>query len=975
MGLLCALLLLASAALAVDDAATLYEQGRFAEGEVLIRRMIDDDLANEEDVGTVNSRRAFHGLFLKELGRYDQARAVLEPIVVYYEETGEPFRLAAALNNLGQVLQIQGDFVGARELFERSLKIRREHGPPDEVARALNNLAYLLQEQGELDAAAAMYRESLQRWRELVGEHHVEVALAHNNAGHVELIRGDYSAAKTSFTKSVRIWREVSPEHPSLATSLGNLAVAAMNTGDFEASRILFEETLAIIETTLGTDHLMAGRAQNNLGNLLQAQGDLLGARKRLLRSLEIHQALGPDHYGVASVVNNLGLVAAKAKDIETAVPLFERALAIHRAKPGRDVEHAVTLNNISSALLQQGKFALAISTAQESIDVATTSVGPNHPVVANALLQLARGQRELGRTADAVATLERAVEIAGTSPRKSVLSSVLSALAVTRHANGDDSQVLDLYDEALRHDQEQLDLIDALSEREALAFVPQLRHSLDPWLRLQPDVEIAWSQVIRVKGIVAARARDARAAAVTDPESAAIAQELANARKHLAQLQLSGGPPEEIAQLASAGERLERDLLKRSAIHRKTWAQADASPAEICAALPAGAALVDFFRYEREEDVQHYLAFIAIAGDCRFRRVDLGPALPIEEAVASWRATLVDSKQIASRVDSRGERLTELIWTPIGAEIGEVSQVLVVPDSALAAVPLAALPIGDGRYLLEDLAITYLDRAADILERREPIGDLGRALVIGGIDHGAGEVSGQSGFGGALAPCNNRNWEHLPGALAEAEALTRRWNRSHKDAPSIYLTGSDATESTVAANLSGKALVHFATHGFFATGQCRSALDGDGGFNPMLLSGLVLAGANRAADPLADTDGILTAAEVSGLDLRGTHLVVLSGCETGLGEIESGQGILGLRRAFSVAGAHSLIMTLWAVGDEETAMLMEDLYKHYLHQRRPLPASDALRTAQLEMLRRQRADGDVRPASWAAFVAAGDWR
>ena len=107
-------------------------------------------------------------------------------------------------------------------------------------------------------------------------------------------------------------------------------------------------------------------------------------------------------------------------------------------------------------------------------------------------------------------------------------------------------------------------------------------------------------------------------------------------------------------------------------------------------------------------------------------------------------------------------------------------------------------------------------------------------------------------------------------------------------------------------------------------------------------------------------------------LDLRPARLVVLSACETGLGEITSGEGVLGLRRAFSVGGAQSLVMSLWSIGDEDTATLMDDFYAGVLHRRRPLSPADALRAAQLRMLEANRKTGQARPQSWAAFIEAG---
>jgi CHAT domain-containing protein len=177
-----------------------------------------------------------------------------------------------------------------------------------------------------------------------------------------------------------------------------------------------------------------------------------------------------------------------------------------------------------------------------------------------------------------------------------------------------------------------------------------------------------------------------------------------------------------------------------------------------------------------------------------------------------------------------------------------------------------------------------------------------------------------------------------------------------------------------VARAAQGKRVVHLATHGFFAGDACQSALiaqgGGDGealGMNPMLLSGLALAGANDGG--MGGGDGIWTAEEIANLSLAGTELVVLSACDTALGTIEAGEGVLGLRRAFSLSGAKTTVMSLWPVDDVATAWLMNSLYEALPGT----PAPDALRQAQLALLEHNRAEfGEALPETWAAFIVSG---
>ncbi len=203
-------------------------------------------------------------------------------------------------------------------------------------------------------------------------------------------------------------------------------------------------------------------------------------------------------------------------------------------------------------------------------------------------------------------------------------------------------------------------------------------------------------------------------------------------------------------------------------------------------------------------------------------------------------------------------------------------------------------------------------------------------------------------------------------------------------------LSGSSASETAVKNALSGRRVLHFATHGFFISDACPPDGSRSGGVarssaaarfaeegreNPLLLSGLAFAGANRrGAARLDEDDGILTAEEVAGLNLNGVEWAVLSACDTGLGEIRAGEGVFGLRRAFQVAGARTVIMSLWPVDDQATRAWMRALYEARFS--RGLSTADAVHSASVSVLRDRRAKKQsTLPLYWAAFVAAGDWR
>jgi CHAT domain-containing protein len=194
---------------------------------------------------------------------------------------------------------------------------------------------------------------------------------------------------------------------------------------------------------------------------------------------------------------------------------------------------------------------------------------------------------------------------------------------------------------------------------------------------------------------------------------------------------------------------------------------------------------------------------------------------------------------------------------------------------------------------------------------------------------------------------------------------------RQLKPGEVVALDGAAATEAAFKKLAPGRRVLHLATHGVILGESC----DPDRiRVNPLLLSGLALAGANRSAEaPPGSEDGILTAEEIASLDLSSVEWAVLSGCETGLGRVTTGEGVLGLRRAFEIAGARTLIMSLWRVEDASTLDWMRGLYES---RSKGLSTAEAVREASVRMIQAARSRGrSTHPYYWGGFVAAGDWK
>jgi CHAT domain-containing protein len=406
---------------------------------------------------------------------------------------------------------------------------------------------------------------------------------------------------------------------------------------------------------------------------------------------------------------------------------------------------------------------------------------------------------------------------------------------------------------------------------------------------------------------------------------------------------------------------------------------------------------------------------------------VRIGLVEDIDPLISSWREEIAYAAHVTdpfageAEADCRasGAILRRKIWDPLLPYLEGANQVFLVPDGELNLVNFGALPGRVKPYLIEeDPLIHYLSAERDLIVEYEPIRKGVGLLALGGPDYdselppdgsGDGRIAADdaSPLRGERLPCadfTRLRFEPLPGAAREAREIADLWTT---EGEVMRLTGAAATESAFKRHASGREVIHLATHGFFLGGLCgaRSPTGGTRGVgrlvisgdeesasvegteadsvtrrlsaplveeNPLLLSGLALAGANRR-ESISDhqEDGVLTAEEIAALDLADVSWAVLSACDTGVGEVRTGEGVLGLRRAFNVAGVPTLIMSLWPVEDETTREWMRALYENRLV--RGHSAAESVREAGRSLLGARRRRGEsTHPFYWGAFLATG---
>ena len=492
--------------------------------------------------------------------------------------------------------------------------------------------------------------------------------------------------------------------------------------------------------------------------------------------------------------------------------------------------------------------------------------------------------------------------------------------------------------------------------------------------------VRLGLTTLLRRKGRVldAATAAMATIRSKLSPDDKQLLDDLAAARSKLSKLTVAGPLAaggddygKELAALEDQIQKLEIQVGKKSAAYR-----AVTQPIELAAIqklIPRDSRLVEIVNYQPSDPTaphriapimppRRYAAYVlAATGDPAV--FDLGPAAAIDAAVATFRKALSTPKSVD--VTDAGHALYTLTIAKLAPALGTATDILLAPDGNLNVVPFAALVDDQQRYLIARYTFTYLTSGRDLLR-----------LALKTKAQGGGVMFANPSFDGAPtappAPSQvphgargarsmdlaSLSWPQLPGTGEEADEVEATWHGF------ADFRGAKATETAVKA-LHGPKILHLATHGFFLGDKTSPTAVSVIHENPLLRSGLAFAGANRLAS--GDDDGILTAMEATGLDLEGTKLVVLSACETGNGEVTNGDGVYGLRRALVIAGAESLVMTLWQVDDRATRDLMAGYYRRLAAGR---PRSSALRDVQLEIAGRDRY---AHPYYWASFLAAGD--
>jgi CHAT domain-containing protein/Tfp pilus assembly protein PilF len=975
----------------LNNLALLYsESGDYAKAELFFGRAltIGEKALGPEHPDVAASLTSLAKLYY-EIGEYKKAEPHFERALVIWEKAlgSEHPLVTLALNNLAGLYKMGSDYAKAEPLFRRALNIdEKVRGPehPD-VASSLINLANLYYEKGDYEKAEPLYGRAVTIREKALGAEHPDLARPLENLADLYKDRGEYAKAEPLYGRALAIREKaLGLEHPFVALTLDNLARLYSERGDYARAEPLYQRALAIGERAVGPEHPGVAQVLNDLANLYRARGDYARAEPLYGRALAIREkALGREHTDFTESLTDLARLHAAKGDYAQAVSV----LAI-----SNDIEERNFVNNLRTGSERQKLAYLALFSKQTDFTLslhsqAAAQTAANGSQALN--LAFTTLLRRKGRGLDAMTDTIAALRSHATPQVQALFDRLTQARSqlATLILRGPDATRPDTYRRRVKYLKVEVDDLEAELSSRSIEFRKQMQPvTLSAVRAVLPAgsalVEFAYftppdpktGKDMQPRYLAYALAPQGEPKWVDLGEAALIDQAIDEWRKALRSPNRT-----DVERFARAvDEKVMRPV-------RSLLREMPGEARRLLIAPDGSLNLIPFAALVDEQNqylIEHYsISYLTSGGDLlRLQTSEPSKGAPLVVANPDFgRFTTVAMRGGRGKPHARNQSRaqidpTQIFFQPLPATEDEALAIKVLlPNASMLQGEDAtetALKQTRGPQILHIATHGFFINKRDDL----PADDNSPRVVS----------SGTTGLASTEAIPYTVQLEATP-ALKTAQETVKRLRAQGVDA---YILKSRAKGKGVffrvragkfpaqadankyGADLQQKGLVS----GYFVAryvaeplSDLRLSILAAQVKDPLLRSGLALAGANHGKS--GEDDGVLTALEAAYLDLSGTKLVVLSACDTGVGEVKNGEGVQGLRRALVLAGSESQVMSLWPVSDEATKDMMIPYYKA-LQQGEG--RSEGLRQVQLRMLHGRK---DRRhPFYWAAFIQSGEW-
>jgi len=938
---------------------------------------------------------------------------------------GDDFEYAGSLNNLASLYQTQGRLNDAESLYREALEIQKRlfKGDNPNVAMSINNLAVVYKDQGRINDAESLYKESLDMRRRLFKGDHPYIAAGLNNLGYLYQAQGRLNDAEPLFIEALDMRKRLfKGDNPNVAISINNLATLYDDQGRFNDAEPLYKESLEIRRRLFKGDHPDIAISLHNLGELYKKMGRLNDAESLFKESLEMNERIYKnDHPYIVLSLNNLaGLYQEQGKLYEVE-HFYKKALEMSkRLYKEKHPNVALSLQNLAGYYKVHGRLNEAEPLSKEALEMYKSIFKSDHPSIATGLNNLASLYQAQERLDDAEPLFIESLEMRRRLFREEHpdVSSSLNNLAFLYRSQGRiydaESYFIQSLDAYRNHF---LNNYVNLSEKEKESFWNTIKIRFLNFNTFVTDrynenpnlLKSAYNNLLFIKGLLLSSTIKIRNNIMNSGDKVLMGKfnDWLNSKKQLAKLysmtniELVKKGINLDSIINDANER-EKELCRLSEIFSKEINKKQYNSEDVQNQLTQDEAAVEIVRFKyydksRTNNTIYYAALILKKYSKHPEFVLLKNGYDLEtKYIKNYK------RSISNKVEDK-DSYTQF-WEPIAKKLKGIKKVYISPDGVYNQINLATLmnPKTE-HYLSDELDIRIVTSTRDLVERHTPESPLKRREIPLNPPLEKGErvveLFGDPLFnldstkhlelastisenrtrdfyflGNTLDSTTRGGIRPLPSTRTEIEQIANEFTKKGWEVNSHL--GEKALEEAV-KGVDNPKVLHIATHGKFLKDIEIKNDDRMMGMetkrvteNPLLRSFLLFSGAentlnNQKLDNQKTDDGLLTAYEAMNLNLDKTELVVLSACETGLGEIKNGEGVYGLQRAFQQAGAKTIIMSLWTVPDKETQELMTSCYSKWLNGK---DKRTAFNEARNEMR-----DKYHFPYYWGGFVMVGE--
>jgi CHAT domain-containing protein/Flp pilus assembly protein TadD len=923
---------------------------------------------------------------------------------------------AETWNSRGKQYYNQGNYakaiecyLEAKNIYEKTLG--KEH---PYYATSVDNLGFLYYRMGDYAKTERYFLEAIAIYEKALGKEHSYYTTSVDNLRELYYRMGDYAKAERYSLEDKAITEKaLGKEHPDYATSLNNLGALYVEMGDYAQAEQYYLEAAAIYEKALGKEHRDYATSLNNLGGLYYRMGDYTKAERYFLEATAIREkALGKVHPDYAVSLNNMGLLYYSKDEYAEAERCYLEATAIWEKAGGKErPDYAASLINLGALYWSMGDYRKAERYYLEAAAIREKVLGKGHPDYAASLINLGALYDSMGDYAKAERCYKGATAIQEKAldkghPDYAVSLDNLCALYLSKKE----------YAPAFLYKKEQIKLITDLinknfsfqteQQRDAYwnanSYSFELTYSLSFFYPHPSNNILNYDNALFSKGLLLRTTNAVRDAIYASGNQALINQfeELGRLRQQINALRQKEGSNEAYIQsLETQAEALDKSLTRSSAAFREFQSNLAVNWQNVQKSLQRNEAAIEFvsFRiFDRKwTDTVQYAAIVLRPGMNAPAWIPLCEEGKLKEILDRVEGRGYTDLLKTERIyDTFGDELYSLVWEPLEKELRGVSAIYYSPSALLHKISLNALPVKgrNNKQLVDVYNLNLVSSTREVVrlsQNKTRKAQISSAALYGGLDYNAsaqamreaarpyrrdGSADIISGLPEWLIRENG--YSLLP--TSQGEVLTVQGYLDRKKVFNTLYQGSAGNEESFRA-LGGKktGLIYLATHGFFLPDierkhdereqmqQSQRANTLKASENPLLRSGLLLAGGNNALTnkPVEGVEsGVLTADKIAGINLLGAQLVVLSACQTGLGDVNNKEGVFGLQRSFKLAGVETLIMSLWEVDATSSAKLMSVFLQEWL-------ISGKTKQAAFKEAQRQVRAQHPEPYHWAAFV------